>query len=337
MPSGSRPGARPGGHRRALAGIEPGGTDPLGPPCPPAAGRMLGADSGQALPLVLGLALALVVAGLFLALLGSAATSRSRLQRAADLARTLRRPLDARRPPPALRSRRSTVGRAEPRRLSDAEYRDRARAAAEAALLANGLSKAGSRVSFGGLRIRSHSRSAGRGARGARRQRRGGAGQHGRRGRGLSAWRAAAAAGPNGNGRRLLGPAGIRQGSRCAPTWRRRSTALPPQLAGTDTPSRSTRRFARTPSRPRSSLPTRTRAGWRHRGRRSIAVPPSSTWAPSPRTDGWRPTPAGSASSSATSGVAQVFRQRGRGTRSTPAAPQARRVRRRRRTRPPAA
>ena len=108
--------------RRALAGIEPGGT--LGARARRLAMRLLGDATGQALPLVLGLTLAVVVAGLFLALLGSAATSGARLQRAADLAavsaaRSMRDDHDRLFLPARLPS-----GRANPAHLSEPEYRD---------------------------------------------------------------------------------------------------------------------------------------------------------------------------------------------------------------------
>ena len=70
--------------RRALAGIDPGGDVSR------RAGRLarglLAAQAGQALPLVLGGLLALVLCTLILAAFGGAVTGTSRVQRAADLA-----------------------------------------------------------------------------------------------------------------------------------------------------------------------------------------------------------------------------------------------------------
>ncbi len=137
--------------RRALAGIEPGGT--LGARARRLAMRLLGDATGQALPLVLGLTLAVIVAGLFLALLGSAATGGARLQRAADLAavsaaRSMRDDHDRLFLPARLPS-----GRANPAHLSEPEYRERARSAAAAALRANGVEGVESRVSFAGAAI----------------------------------------------------------------------------------------------------------------------------------------------------------------------------------------
>lgn len=85
--------------RRALAGIEPGGASgrraarfaaTLGPgggqPERRRLGRLLGAEGGQALPAVLGIAVLVVSLALILVALGGAATAKGRLQRAADLA-----------------------------------------------------------------------------------------------------------------------------------------------------------------------------------------------------------------------------------------------------------
>jgi Transglycosylase SLT domain/D-alanyl-D-alanine carboxypeptidase len=137
--------------RRALAGIEPGG--PLGRRADRLASRLLtprAGESGQALPLVLGLALVTVLAGLVLALLGVAATGGARLQRAADLAavsaaRSMRDD-HHRLFVPALTSE----GGPNPAHLSEREYRDRARAAAKRALVENGQHGVASRVSFPG-------------------------------------------------------------------------------------------------------------------------------------------------------------------------------------------
>ena len=70
--------------RRALAGIEPGGY--LGARAARLAARLLSSQHGQAMPITLFLAVATVLAGVFLATVGAAATSASRYQRAADLA-----------------------------------------------------------------------------------------------------------------------------------------------------------------------------------------------------------------------------------------------------------
>jgi Transglycosylase SLT domain/D-alanyl-D-alanine carboxypeptidase len=135
--------------RRALAGIEPGG--PLGRRADRLVSRLLRSRSdqrGQALPLVLCLALVTVLAGLVLALLGVAATGGARLQRAADLAavsaaRSMRDDHD-RLFVPAL----TPEGRPNPAHLSDAEYRARARATVERALRENGQGAVASRVTF---------------------------------------------------------------------------------------------------------------------------------------------------------------------------------------------
>jgi hypothetical protein len=131
--------------RRALAGIEPGG--PVGRRAERLLARLRREEAGQAMPLVLGLALATVLAGLALALLGAAATGGARLQRAADLAaisaaRSMRDD-HARLFLPA----RTPDGRPNPAHLDDAEYRARAGSAAARALRANGV-EAAPRVSF---------------------------------------------------------------------------------------------------------------------------------------------------------------------------------------------
>ena len=85
--------------RRALAGLEPGGAtgrraarfaaglaaSPERPQVRPL-GRLLGAQGGQALPAVLGVAVLAVALALILVALGGAATAKGRLQRSADLA-----------------------------------------------------------------------------------------------------------------------------------------------------------------------------------------------------------------------------------------------------------
>lgn len=152
--------------RRAMAGIEPGGE--LGLRSARAARRLASfaprrvprvnrlpavaptGEAGQALPLVLGLALALVVLGAALSVLGVAATQASRLQRAADLAavsaaRSMRDD-HARLFVPA----RLPNGRANPRHLSDGQYHHRAIGAARGALAANGVPAASLDVAFPG-------------------------------------------------------------------------------------------------------------------------------------------------------------------------------------------
>ncbi len=114
--------------RRALAGIEPGGD--LGARAARMARRFLGAQGGQAMPITLFLTLATVVAGVFLAVLGGAATGASRFQRAADLgaisaARSMRDDHHRLFLPAALPS-----GVPNPAHLSESEYRQRATAAA---------------------------------------------------------------------------------------------------------------------------------------------------------------------------------------------------------------
>jgi hypothetical protein len=137
--------------RRAMAGIEPGG--PLGARAARLVARLLAVRSGergQALPLMLGLALLVVVAGLFAALLGSAATGGARLQRAADLAavsaaRSMRDDHNR-----LFVAPRTPAGVPNPAHLSDAEYRSRARVVAARALRANGMDGVKSDVSFPG-------------------------------------------------------------------------------------------------------------------------------------------------------------------------------------------
>jgi hypothetical protein len=154
--------------RRALAGIEPGGEASrragraavaLGragglpaprsrPPAPSPALLGPGAESGQALPAVLGLIV--VVAALALALvgLGGAATAKGRAQRAVDLAavsaaRSMRD--DYRR---LFVPARRADGSPDPRRLTRHEYEARAVAAGRRAANRNGLAEANLRVRF---------------------------------------------------------------------------------------------------------------------------------------------------------------------------------------------
>ncbi|MDQ3572042.1 MAG: transglycosylase SLT domain-containing protein [Actinomycetota bacterium] len=126
--------------RRALAGLEPGGE--LSARTARIARRLrpaVASQSGQALPLVLGLATAAVFAALLVAVLGLAATGGTRLQRAADLAavsaaRSLRDDHDR-----LFQPARGESGAPNPAHLSDAEYRARAVAAAREAVSRNGF------------------------------------------------------------------------------------------------------------------------------------------------------------------------------------------------------
>ena len=135
--------------RRALAGVEPGGA--LGARACRLAARLLGArgiEAGQALPLVLGLAMLAAVAALAIAWLGVAATGSERLQRAADLAavsaaRSMRD--DHHR---LFLPTRTPRGAPVAAHLSDPEYRARARIAAGRAARANGMAGADLAVSF---------------------------------------------------------------------------------------------------------------------------------------------------------------------------------------------
>ncbi len=134
--------------RRALAGIESGGE--LGLRSARFARRFVRAQDGQAAPLTLFLALATVVAGMLLAILGSAATGASRFQRAADLAavsaaRSLRDDHHRLFLPATLPS-----GLPNPAHMSDSEYRQRATAAALEAAAANGAEEVTTTVTFPG-------------------------------------------------------------------------------------------------------------------------------------------------------------------------------------------
>jgi hypothetical protein len=107
-----------------------------------------GAERGQALPLVLGLAVAIVAFGLILVALGGAITGKGRLQRAADLAavsaaRSMRDDF-ARLFEPA----RTAEGRPNPRHLSPSEYLDRARGAGREALAENEADPSRARIIF---------------------------------------------------------------------------------------------------------------------------------------------------------------------------------------------
>jgi hypothetical protein len=105
-------------------------------------------DDGQALPLALGGALALVAAALALVAIAGAMTGKGRAQRAADLAaisaaRSMRDDLPRLLSPPALPG-----GLPNPRHLEKALYLARARAAAFGAARANGVAATHLRLSF---------------------------------------------------------------------------------------------------------------------------------------------------------------------------------------------
>jgi transglycosylase-like protein with SLT domain/D-alanyl-D-alanine carboxypeptidase-like protein/putative Flp pilus-assembly TadE/G-like protein len=105
-------------------------------------------QAGQALPLALGGALALIAAALVLVAIAGAITGKGRLQRAADLAaisavRSMRDDLSRLLSPARLPS-----GSPNPRHIEKAEYLARAREAAIAAAKANGVSARRLRVTF---------------------------------------------------------------------------------------------------------------------------------------------------------------------------------------------
>lgn len=145
--------------RRALAGIEPGGE--LGTRSARLAKRLLRAetqprrlparaDAGQAMPATLFFALATIVAGVLLAVLGAAATGASRYQRAADLAavsaaRSMRDDHPRLFLPSLLPN-----GASNPAHLSEAEYRARAGDAATEALAQNEADEAAVSVTYPG-------------------------------------------------------------------------------------------------------------------------------------------------------------------------------------------
>src|SRR6187399_39629 len=105
-------------------------------------------EEGQALPLALGAAFALIAAALALVTIAGAITGKGRAQRAADLAaisaaRSMRDDLARLLSPPRLPS-----GSPDPRHIEKAAYLARARAAAIDAGKANGVSPTHLRVSF---------------------------------------------------------------------------------------------------------------------------------------------------------------------------------------------
>lgn len=105
-------------------------------------------EHGQALPLALGGAFALIAAALALVAVAGAITGKGRVQRAADLAaisaaRSMRDDLPRLLSPPRLAD-----GSPNPRHIEKAAYLARARAAAIAAARDNGVTSARLRVSF---------------------------------------------------------------------------------------------------------------------------------------------------------------------------------------------
>jgi Transglycosylase SLT domain/D-alanyl-D-alanine carboxypeptidase len=146
------------GARRALAGIEPGGSGSrrasriasslLGTAGRPTAGERLRSDGGQALPLVLGLAFVLVLAATVLIALGGGVAGAERGQSGVDLAaisavRSMRDDLPRLAAPASLPN-----GAPNPYHLSRTAYLARAAAAARQAAGQNGLDRARLRVSF---------------------------------------------------------------------------------------------------------------------------------------------------------------------------------------------
>jgi len=160
--------------RRALAGIEPGGeasrrASGWARAFGLAAGdggrsrvepRRLVADSGQALPLMLGAMLILILCTLALAAIGGAVTGKSRAQRAADLAaisgaRQMRDEVER-----LFTPARGPDGTVNPLHLAKADYLEDAERAAVEAARRNGLDPSRVRIgfpdrgSFAPLRIR---------------------------------------------------------------------------------------------------------------------------------------------------------------------------------------
>jgi transglycosylase-like protein with SLT domain/D-alanyl-D-alanine carboxypeptidase-like protein/putative Flp pilus-assembly TadE/G-like protein len=145
--------------RRALAGARANGRHSA--PARRIARRLLGlgrstggpphlpyARRGQALPALLGAGLILILAALALAAIGGAATGKARAQRAADLAalsavRSMRDDVPRLLAPPRLQG-----GAPNPRRLSRADYLDRARLAAADAARRNQVDPARLRIAF---------------------------------------------------------------------------------------------------------------------------------------------------------------------------------------------
>jgi hypothetical protein len=151
--------------RRALAGLEPGGSTsqrvarlatglaPRGRNVPPPAERplhlgALAAERGQALIMVLAAAFAILFCAAVLTAIGGAVTGMSRTQRAADLAalsgaRSLRDDFERLFVPAELAS-----GAPNPQHLDKDEYLERAAAAARDAAVHNGVDPGHVRVTF---------------------------------------------------------------------------------------------------------------------------------------------------------------------------------------------
>jgi transglycosylase-like protein with SLT domain/D-alanyl-D-alanine carboxypeptidase-like protein len=105
-------------------------------------------EEGQALPLALGGAFALIAGALALGAIAAAVTGKGRVQRAADLAaisaaRSMRDDMPRLLSPPRLPD-----GLLDPRHLEKGPYLTRARAAAIAAAKANGVAESNLRISF---------------------------------------------------------------------------------------------------------------------------------------------------------------------------------------------
>ena len=242
--------ARPAGSRRA--GRSPGSTPvarrrgaPRGqaaallgerPPSPPGGGltgRRLAAESGQALPLVLGGILALVACTLALAAIGGAVTGKSRVQRAADLAalsaaRSMRDDFDRL----FVAGARSRTARRTPITSTSASTSTRAEAAAVEAARRNGVEPRRLADRVPGPRLVRAAARPGRDRGRARRRGSARTGQRPRRGRGGAGERRARCGRRPGRRfrRRLLRPARLPPGgARCARTSRRPSTGWPPR------------------------------------------------------------------------------------------------------------
>ena len=132
--------------RRALAGIRPGGVASerarrlaraLVPA--PREGRLGGGQSGQALPVVLAAAAALIGCALVLASIGGAVTGKARVQRAADLAALSAARIMRDASPRLLAPARLPDGSPNPRHISRAAFLAAAKAAALEAAERNGV------------------------------------------------------------------------------------------------------------------------------------------------------------------------------------------------------
>jgi len=139
---------RPKTDREPRRGIEPGGH--LGARSERLAARLFCSQAGQAMPVTLFLALSTILAGVLLAIVGVAATGASRYQRAADLAavsaaRSMRDNHHRMFLPAVLPN-----GLPNPAQLSDAEYRERAEAAAREAATRNDAGEVTAIVTFPG-------------------------------------------------------------------------------------------------------------------------------------------------------------------------------------------